>query len=222
MRRSPASFLVVLLAPLVSLMACEPEGEVACTEEARSSVNVVVEGVGEVQPAVTYSRDGGETFEACDGMGDVGDVDASWVCGWEVAGELIVRVEAEGFEQQDTLVTVEADACHVLSESLTVTMQPVVCTSEVVPSVFVTVSDEAGLGIEGASVAFEAAESGVSGACASSDDLHFRCGEELPGAITVTASAPGYAPQTAEVVVEANACHVVTEEVGFMLARLPD
>ncbi len=219
MRRSRFSLVVVLLAPLA---ACHVEAQIDCTMEARSSVNVVVEGVGDVQAAVTYSRDGGLTFEACDGMGDAGEVDASWVCGWEVAGELIVRVEAEGFEPQDVPVTVEADVCHVLSESLTVTMQPVVCTSEVVPSVFATVTDESGLGIADASVAYEAVERGVSGDCESSDALHFRCGEELPGAIAVSATAPGYAPQTAEVLVEANACHVVTEEIGFMLARLPD
>ncbi len=219
MRLSRSALLVVLLSPL-ALAACQVEQPLACTEEARASVNVVVEGAE--APSVTYSRDGGATFEACQGMGDVGDANASWACGWEVAGDLVVRVEADGFERQDVAVSVGADVCHVIPESLSVTMVPVSCTGEVEPSVFVTVTDEAGVGIAGATVAFEARDAGVSGACDSGDAMHFRCGEEVPGAIAVTATAPGYAPQTAEVVVEADVCHVVTAELGFMLTPLTD
>lgn len=219
MRLSRSALRVVLLVPLA---ACQVEQQIDCTTEARSSVNVVVEGIGDAPPTVTYSRDGGATFETCDAMGDVGETNASSVCGWEVAGDLVVRVEADGFERQDVPVTVDADLCHVVSESLTVTMLPVTCTSEVAPSVFVTVTDEFGVGIAAATVAYEARDAGVSGACDSVDALRFRCGEELPGEIVVTASAPGYPPQTAEVVVEADACHVVTEELGFMLAPLAD
>ena len=99
---------------------------VACTEEARSSVTVsLVDDAGaaipaEAEPVVEYAVDGGAA-EPCDSIDG-----ASFVCGYEVAGELTISASASGFAPASEVVEVPmtADGCHVESQSLTLALSP--------------------------------------------------------------------------------------------------
>ncbi len=109
------------LSPLLVLVfaACE-EGEVVCDTSASASVTVTVvdaDGAAVSGEAVTWSADGGE-FAACDGLGD------TWACGWEVAGTLTVRVEAEGFLAAEEVVHITQGTCHVDQQQITVQLEP--------------------------------------------------------------------------------------------------
>jgi hypothetical protein len=101
------------------LGGCLVDG-VDCTTEARGSVTVTVtdwEGEAVPEVEVTYEANG-EAPVACDGAG------TDFVCGWEVAGDLLIWVEAEDFEPFEELVFVPEDECHVQSQILEVILQP--------------------------------------------------------------------------------------------------
>ncbi len=106
------------------LMAgCGPE-EIACTEIAVVSVSVsVVDGDGQAVPdaAVTYSVDGGVDV-ACDRLSDE---TSTFACGYEVSGSLEIVVIATGYAPFDRTLVVEADACHVISQTLEAVLEPV-------------------------------------------------------------------------------------------------
>ncbi len=105
---------------LVALAASGCPTGVVCTEEARASVQVtVVDAAGtDLNDAdVSFSVDGGGTFDACD------DVDTgAWVCGWEVDGAITIRAEAVGFITDEQTVTVASDECHVIGQTLQITL----------------------------------------------------------------------------------------------------
>jgi hypothetical protein len=92
-------------------------GGIDCDTSAAASVQVRVESeAGEDlsdQATVTYSVDGVET--PCDGP-----YDSQFVCGWEVAGPIVISVSAEGYETAEETVVVESDVCHVITTSTTV------------------------------------------------------------------------------------------------------
>lgn len=103
-------------------------GPIACTTEARSSVTVkVVDGmampVGDA--LVTYTVDGGasqnaECFNPLGGMGNC----EYWVAGYEVAGDFVITAtSADGMKTATQMITVAKDQCHVISQSLTLTLQ---------------------------------------------------------------------------------------------------
>lgn len=99
----------------------------ACTTEARSSVDVsVVDATGAVQKdaKVTFSVDGGADEPAeCVGPSGGGACDA-WVAGFERTGSFTVKAEsADGTKQASQTVVVTADECHVVSQSMTLTLQ---------------------------------------------------------------------------------------------------
>lgn len=131
-RVSPVSALALALTLVLPLAACgdkdaeDSGGGVACTEEARSSVTVsLVDDAGaaipaEAEPVVEYAVDGGAAVP-CDSMDG-----ASFVCGYEVAGELTISASASGFAPASEVVEVPmtADGCHVESQSLTLALSP--------------------------------------------------------------------------------------------------
>ncbi len=108
---------ILLTLPLL-LGGCLIDG-VDCTTEARVSVTVTVtdwEGEPVPEVLVTYEVDGEEPVE-CEGYG------TEFLCGWEVAGDLLIWVEAEDFEPHEETVFVPEDECHVQSQTLDVVLQ---------------------------------------------------------------------------------------------------
>ena len=90
-------------------------GENLCTTEIIFSVNVQIldetgQPVADATP--TYSVDGGEE-QACEDDGTGG-----YNCGEDQSGEITVHVSLDGYEDEEASVTVEADECHVITESL--------------------------------------------------------------------------------------------------------
>jgi len=103
---------------LLGLCACEevlPE-EFDCTADVRVSVTVQVldSAGGDIAAEVFYDAGDVDGEQACELM-DLG----GYSCGYEVGGELLIRAQAEGFLQASESVFVESDACHVITESLT-------------------------------------------------------------------------------------------------------
>lgn len=124
--RSVRSLLV--LAASLALSACSPPGgDSYCTLEARASVRVTVEdSAGNLQRTahVSYIRDS-------DPEQDATCVDASgsptgcgiWVAGWELAGDfLITATSADGTRTAQQQVHVDADECHVLTQTVKLTL----------------------------------------------------------------------------------------------------
>jgi hypothetical protein len=93
-----------------------------CTEEARASVQVTVDdGAGApLNPdLITYSVDGGAAQD-CELVAEAG---AEFVCGYEVAGSIEIRVEKAGYLPFTDTVEVDEDECHVITEQLVVSLE---------------------------------------------------------------------------------------------------
>lgn len=96
----------------------------------------------------------------------------------------------------------------------------VVCTAEVRWSVVVTIVDDAGAPLPGATVSWRvdggppqaASCIGVPVGCST-----FFAGEEVSGEFTITAEKPGSRTATAHVTVQRDVCHVITREVVMVL-----
>ena len=87
----------------------------ACDDVAYASVVLtVVDDQGNVIEAAsaTFSVDGGEV-RPCDS-----EIAEGFWCGVEVDGDFTITAEAEGYESATTMVTVEADRCHVMTEEI--------------------------------------------------------------------------------------------------------
>lgn len=201
---------------LLLLFAGCPAPEVAdCDASAAVSVSVEVEGPED--PTVTYEHEGVEA--ACQSWPD-----GTWACGYEVAGEILVRAEADGWEPAEATVVVEQGECHVVGESVTLTMSHVACTEEERPSVVVTVAGSGGETLTGVEVTYAPADAAVEpSACDPYGDA-WACGWEEAGDLVVQAVADGHAGESVTVTVPetADGCHVETQEVDFLLEWLPD
>lgn len=120
-RLFPLAVLAVLsIAALASAGACEPtdEGPV-CDDLAAVSVTVTVDddaGQPVDDAVVTFTVDGGLT-QRCQSNGD-----GSYQCGIELSGDFVISVVRTGFAPQTAAVTVEADECHVIGETVAVTL----------------------------------------------------------------------------------------------------
>lgn len=110
-----------LLLALLPLLGCPFQEPINCDTMAVASVvvDVTAEDGADIDPTVEFSRDG-DTFEPCDDA----EADDEFICGWEIEGELTVRVSADGYAPFEETVTVEADECHVTTENLAVTLTP--------------------------------------------------------------------------------------------------
>jgi hypothetical protein len=113
--------LAVLTA--LALTACKDD-PVVCTDIAVGSVNVTVHDAADAavpDVALTYTVDGGDPV-ACE---EVGLADgASFVCGYEVEGEITVTATAPGFDDATDTVTIvkTEDGCHVIGQAMTLVM----------------------------------------------------------------------------------------------------
>lgn len=100
-------------------VACLPEPPVACTDEARSSVQVtVVDDNGTpLEVASVTMQPTGQEESPCDRLGDPGE----FTCGFEIDGDSVVRAQAVGYTSAEQTVTVgrTEDDCHVETESVT-------------------------------------------------------------------------------------------------------
>jgi hypothetical protein len=95
----------------------------ACTEEARPSVLVTVEGAGGealTGVAVSFDTPTGDGLRTCSDIGT-----GVWACGTELAGEIAVTAVADGHEAASETVTIEMteDGCHVITEEITLSLQ---------------------------------------------------------------------------------------------------
>ena len=112
--------LFTSIALLSAFTACF-EKEVACTEEARSSVQITLldeAGAPVVGASVIASTDSGELeCEDWEGAG-------VYTCGYEVSGAFLISIEAEGFEpaEVELEVSLTDDECHVETVQETVVM----------------------------------------------------------------------------------------------------
>lgn len=112
-----AAFLAAFLA--TGLTGCLPF-EVACTDIAVSSASIDIQNEqGEAIVGATVRFSTAEVAEQeCQEFSGPGN----YVCGFEVAGDLLITIEAEGYEPTDLTVTVEQDECHVITEQRAVTL----------------------------------------------------------------------------------------------------
>lgn len=99
------------------VMGCDSVVEdISCTLDLRYSVTVSVEddaGDPVTDATVTYSVDG-ETPVACEQA-----MDGLYPCGPEIEGDITVSATADGLGTDEQTVTVSADECHVITESVT-------------------------------------------------------------------------------------------------------
>ena len=201
---------------LLLAVGCVQRSETLCDERAAASVQVTVATFDGAVPeglSLVYRVGADGEPQACDDLGD-----GRWVCGWEVAGTLLVTASANGYGPVTRSVEVSADACHVQTVPLDLVLEPgeVTCTTDVVPSVRVTVQDSSGATPADTRVTYVALEHEEAGDC-TPDGGSWVCGYELDGIFRIHASAPGLFAQDAEVDVASDACHVTTEDVAFTL-----
>ena len=175
------------------------------------SVNVADENGASIEDAaVRYSVDGGE-FADCEDMGD------SWVCGWEEAGNFEVEISAPGYETQTGTATIEQGECHVVPQSLDITLAEQDCTGEVVPGVILSLVDPEGNALGAEDRAW--AEYGFADAdmapiyCEPYGESQFVCGWGQSGPFEISAGKIGYYPIFESVEVDFDGCHPITESV---------
>lgn len=100
---------------LLGLCACAEDlpSQIDCTADARVSVTVGVVDESGADIAAELFYDDGSGEQPCEEWGD-----DSYSCGFEVAGALLIRAQAEGFQDASETVFVDSDECHVIGESL--------------------------------------------------------------------------------------------------------
>ena len=211
---------------LSTLVACK-EGAQECDDSAAVSVVVTLTDAsgGEI-PAATVTYDAGEGAQDC----TPGASAMTWNCGYEVAGDLQIVAQADGFYPANATVTVAAGECHVVGESIGLTLDRVTCDN-MTPGVIATVDGLGGEMLENTAVKWR---------FAGTSDEWTACDEEAPteyeplytvwdcawnqdGELEVSAVAAGHGEQVDTVTVEGSgACSVVTEDLYFSLDWLED
>lgn len=208
--------VIALTATIAAIGLTGCEKDIACTDHLAWSVelSLIDEAGGPVEGATVSVTDGSITE-------DCYEYEGTYTCGAELAGDLTISMEASGFSAEELDVTVEADECHVISQQITHTMMAVDCTLDVLPSVEVTVSDEAGDPIPDASVAYVSPNDEIGAEsidCSPLDGVYY-CGEEVAGELEIFAEAEGFIAQSEVVTVAMteDGCHVVTELLDLVL-----
>lgn len=111
----------IFLSLIALSAACDPSSgpPVDCDAMAYASVSVTVldeAGAPATDAIVQAAVNGGEAFD-CDPVGD-----GEFVCGWEIAGEFEITASADGQTEVSTRTVVTGDACHVMSETVTLSL----------------------------------------------------------------------------------------------------
>lgn len=217
--------LLSLLAPLLFLSACDPADKddtavTGCTEIAMSSVTLsVVDADGSPVPdaAATFSVDGGAA-EDCESFS------GTFTCGYERAGTFTVEASAPGYADNSATVTIGMDAagCHVVGQSITITLDQVDCTEEVRPSVLVHLWTMIDIPMENTAVSWALQNAEMASQPCTGSAMDWACGSEFAGDLEISASADGFhAPLTLVTVpMSEDGCHVITQSVEIEM--LPD
>lgn len=192
--------------------------EPGCDMMAVGSVTVRVadpEGTPVRRATVEWRRDGRE-YAPCDGMPAPGE----WVCGWEEAGDITVRVSAEGYATVERTVTVPQGECHVEPQLLEVRLEPegTDCTEELRASVVASLVSSTGEAMRAPEVWWEVPGSErPAEPCEPTAEGTWTCGWEVSGVLRVSGTAAGFSSSTVDVEVEADECHVITEYVTLVV-----
>jgi hypothetical protein len=116
--------LFALFAAAVSCSDDDNNNDVICTEEARAGLNVTVKDAETNQmlgEGVTVVAKDGAYTETLQFL----DAPAQFVGAWERAGTYTLTVTAQGYETYTSQpIAVGEDECHVISEIITVQLQP--------------------------------------------------------------------------------------------------
>lgn len=223
MIRIPRLFTAPLLSlAALGLTAClggmgAPGIGVDCTAMAVASVQLtVVDEAGQPVADAVARFDSGEGLEDCESW-EPGE----FVCGWEREGRIDVFVEAPGYAPAEATVDVQADVCHVQTETLLVELEPVDCTTEERPSILARVEDLAGSGIAEATVTYRPDDDTAVAPqpCEAYGEATWACGFEQEGDFLVFADVEGQPQQQVALSVDADVCHVLTEEHTFVFER---
>lgn len=208
------SRLLFVPAVLVALFACSKEELEMCTDIAVSSLSLtIVDAAGNALPGatVTYRVEEGEP-QPCESV--LGD--GTFVCGYEVAGELVVTATAEGFSPAEVAYTVAADECHVITVVDTIALEPLVCTTEARASIQVSIIDGDVPG--DAAVTYRNVDTDGTGVPCERVALgDYVCGWEEEGTFEVVATAESGDVASETVTVEGDECHVTTEQITLLV-----
>ena len=201
------------------LLACNDGEETNCTTEAVVSVSVVVtDDAGNAVNDATVTYDGGgQTGVPCD------HVSGFYLCGYEVDGAITVNVARDGFAPATQSVTVGADACHVIGESLAFEIEALDCTDVEVPAVEVTLRGSSNEALSDPDVWWRLASdpADTEYPCDAGLDAWF-CAYDVSGEIVVSGTAGGHTTATETVTVGGDGCHPITESVELVVEWLPD
>lgn len=107
--------LLLLALPLSACAEITLRPAVDCGNEAVVSVNIGVIDTSSAPLAAEVFYDDGSGEEACVDWGE-----DRYACGFDVDGELVIRVSAPGYEEQAIPVTIENDTCGIVGQSLLV------------------------------------------------------------------------------------------------------
>jgi hypothetical protein len=197
------------------LCACF-ERQIDCDAMAVVSVVVTVASSDE-RPLdgleVRYTATGQPT-EVCEKQG------GSWLCGWELDGEVLIEASADCYGEVSETVVVPMGLCHPESQDLQLLMDPVDCTQEELLGIYVTVSNEDGEAIPEAEVGYLPVYVDWMdyGPCEAWNE-GWACAWGFSGDIDLEVTAEGYAPWTDQVTVEEDCCGPVTEQVDVVMSQ---
>ena len=96
------------------------ENPIGCTDIAVSSANVTV--INELGDPVIGADVRFQTVDVAEQSCEEFGQDGVYTCGFEVSGALMITIVAEGFEPAQASVEVGSDACHVITEQISVTL----------------------------------------------------------------------------------------------------
>lgn len=216
---------IVLLLALLGCSGAKETGETANPDtsvdcDAMAAASVYVEAVTDADGHGIDEVD--LSYEAASGeSGSCSAAPTGWYCGYEVAGEITITATAEGYEPTSVTVDVQADECHVILETVSLVLDQLTdCTDEAVPAVALTLSASDGKALDSTAQWCVGKGCSPDTPCDGAVDEWY-CGEEVSGAVTVSASAPGYTTESASVQVELtkDGCHPQTEQVSLELTR---
>ena len=139
---------------LLPLCACF-ERQYDCDNSTHASVSVRLrssDAQAIEEPWVRYTPEGADEPTACDLT--VG----TWLCGWDVAGEILIEAGGLCYGSVSQTVTVEQAECHVINQDLQLLLDPVDCTADENPAVYVTVMGEGSVTIDEPTVGYAPAD----------------------------------------------------------------
>ena len=147
-------------------------------------------------------------------------------CGWEEAGDIRLIAGRVGMTSTTTVVTVEADECHVITEEVELVLEPspIQCDMQLVSSTIIQLEDPSGAPVEGASLEFTTPWEAwlMAEPCADLGGGSYACGEEFVGPMDISISADSFELVTESIFVFGDECHALTEYRTVTLEYLSD